>query len=519
MRDYSAAAGAARPGGSRLLTLALALALLLGLGIRLYDLTDLPFDYHPTRQWRGLIIARGIYFRGLAEAPEPQRTLALEAMQREAVIEPPVMETLMAWVFRLVGPEALWGGRLLSAVFWVLGGLGVYGFGRQAGERRGGMLAAIYFLFVPYGMLASRSVQPDALMVALMVGALWSASRWQRKRTPESALLAGLLAGAAIFVKTVAVFMLAGALLGLVLARALASGRRSGRLGDLWSMLRERQIWLVAGLAALPALLYYVYGLFIAGFLRQQLAFRFFPQMWRDPAFYIRWVEMATGIAGFIVVLSGLVGVFLFRERALRGMGVGLWLGYAAYAMTFPYHTITHDYYQLPLIAIASVSMIPLAGALLRAVDGHENRRLVTAVLVAVVAAGVVFKVWDTRVILARRDFRQEAQEWRRFAEIIPADQRVLALTQTYGFPLSFYGWVNADQWPTTADTDLRLLSGQEAAALSDRRFDLLVEHDLFLVTHFNEFEAQADLREYLFANYEILDEGPGYLIFDLSRP
>lgn len=519
MNRESAHEGMSGGRGRKLIVMALALALLLGLGIRLYDLTDLPFDYHPTRQWRGLIIARGIYYRALPQAPEPQRTLALEAMQREGVIEPLVMETLMAWVFRLAGPKALWGGRLLSSVFWVLGGLAVYAFGRETGREGAGLLAAVYFLFVPYAMIASRSVQPDSLMVALMAWALWAAVRWQRRRTVWSAVLAGLLAGAAIFVKTVAVFMLGGALLGLTLASASAAPGRKQRWPDLRALLRDHQIWLLAGLAALPVLLYYVYGLFIAGFLRQQLAFRFFPELWRDPAFYIRWVEMATGIAGFVVVLAGMVGVLLFRRRALRGLGVGLWLGYAAYALTFPYHTITHDYYQLPLIGIVAVSLVPLAGALLQAVDRLENRRMVQTAIVALVVFGVLFKVWDARVILARRDYRGEAVDWRRFAQIIPADRSVLALTQTYGFPLSYYAWVNAERWPTRADTDLRLLAGQSPGQLSDRRFDLLEEHDLFLVTQFSEFEAQADLKEYLTEHYAIFDEGPGYLIYDLRSP
>ena len=48
--------------------LTLSLLLLLGLGIRLYDLTDAPLDFHPTRQLRGALIAPGIYYRWLPHA-------------------------------------------------------------------------------------------------------------------------------------------------------------------------------------------------------------------------------------------------------------------------------------------------------------------------------------------------------------------------------------------------------------------------------------------------------------------
>ena len=42
----------------------LALAILFGaaLAIRLYDLTDLPLDFHPTRQLVSFIKARGYYY-------------------------------------------------------------------------------------------------------------------------------------------------------------------------------------------------------------------------------------------------------------------------------------------------------------------------------------------------------------------------------------------------------------------------------------------------------------------------
>ena len=45
----------------RFVTIWILLILGLGLAIRLFDLTDLPLDFHPTRQLRSAIIARGMY--------------------------------------------------------------------------------------------------------------------------------------------------------------------------------------------------------------------------------------------------------------------------------------------------------------------------------------------------------------------------------------------------------------------------------------------------------------------------
>jgi 4-amino-4-deoxy-L-arabinose transferase-like glycosyltransferase len=490
----------------------------LGLGIRLYDLTDPPFDFHPTRQLRSALIARGMYYAALDDAPGWQRATAVAQWQREAVIEPPVMERLSAGVYRLLGTEALWVPRLLSSLFWMLGAGAILLLGREAGAAGAGVLAAVYFVFLPYGMIASRAFQPDPLMAALMAGALWAAVRWDDRRTMKSALLAGALAGAAIFVKTVAIFMLGGALAGLVLCRESKIEDRKS-IFDLRSSIRDKQVWLVAALALLPTAFYYIYGLWIDGFLRQQLGFRFFPEMWRDPAFYIRWVEMATGIAGFLVVLAGLAGVFLWRERAQRGMAAGMWIGYALYSLTFPYHTITHDYYQLPLIPLAAISLIPLGALILEGAARLDGRRWATAALISVVGFGVLFKVWDARVILAREDFRDAETEWGVYREIIPAGASVMALTKTYGYPLAYYGWVNADIWLGGNDEELRILAGQSAEEFAARQYAGLEGKDLFLITNLGAYDEQPELKAYLTGNFAVFAEGDGYLIFDLNAP
>jgi len=43
--------------------------------------------------------------------------------------------------------------------------------------------------------------------------------------------------------------------------------------------------------------------------------------------------------------------------------------------------------------------------------------------------------------------------------------------------------------------------------------------YDYFVVTAKGQFEAQTDLREYLYANYPVYSEGNGYLVFDLKHP
>ena len=67
------------------LTTALLVVLFIaGLGIRLYDLTDLPNDFYMVRQYHSLVIARGMYYSHLTTAPAWQRAMAVAEWKGKA---------------------------------------------------------------------------------------------------------------------------------------------------------------------------------------------------------------------------------------------------------------------------------------------------------------------------------------------------------------------------------------------------------------------------------------------------
>jgi hypothetical protein len=83
----------------------LGLIFIMGLGIRLYDLTDPPLDFHSTRQLWSAIIARGMYYQGLDGVSAWQRDLAVEAWKSMPAIEPTIFESIVALTYRIVGQE------------------------------------------------------------------------------------------------------------------------------------------------------------------------------------------------------------------------------------------------------------------------------------------------------------------------------------------------------------------------------------------------------------------------------
>ena len=151
------------------LYLALLFAFGLGFAIRLYDLTDAPLDFHPTRQLHSAVMSRGMYYQNLESEPDWKREMAVRQWKAEGLIEPPFMEWLTAATYRLTGQENLWYARIYSIIFWVSGGIALFLLAKELSGSAAAVVGLLYYLIIPYGAIASRSFQPDPLMTALIV--------------------------------------------------------------------------------------------------------------------------------------------------------------------------------------------------------------------------------------------------------------------------------------------------------------------------------------------------------------
>ena len=479
----------------------------LGFAIRMVDLTDPPLDFHPTRQLRSAIIARSMYYQSLPDTGDWKRNVAVSQYTGEGIIEPLVMETIVANTYKVIGSDPVWVARIYASVFWLIGGLGIYFLTSAMTSPDGGVLATAYYLFVPFGIIASRSFQPDPLMVMFIVLALWALYYWYRKPSWKTASLAGILAGMALFVKAVALFPILFAMAGFFL---FTKGVRNA--------LKDPQIWLIAGLSVLPMILYTLYGIFF-GSMESQFLGRFFPEFWRDLGFYFSWEEMATGIVGYGAVFAALLGTFLFSTPGLRALGMGLWLGYFVFGMVFPYHFTTHSYYHLPLIPIVAITLAPIGALVFKPLGKLSPEIIIRVVIFALLLSAIVLKTWDVRLDLAREDFRHEPAHWANIGEIIEHNPSVVGLVHDYGNRLAYYGWVTPKIWPPLGQQNLRQLQGKPAIEVQEWFNERAGNKDFFLVTMKNQFNKQPELQKLLYDNFPVFAEGDGYLIFDLRNP
>jgi 4-amino-4-deoxy-L-arabinose transferase-like glycosyltransferase len=489
------------------LTLVLALLALfgLGLGIRLYDLTDLPLDFHPTRQVLAALKARGMYLQSDGGVPDWQRKMAVQQWKTKAEVEPEAFERLVAFTYRFTG-EQLWVPRVYSSLFWLIGGVFLFLLVKELVSVDGAVAAAAYYLLFPYAIIASRSFQPDPLMVMLILCFWWAFHQWTRKQAWGWVIAAGLAGGFAIYIKFVSAFFVIGGALGLLLG-AFA----------LREALCKVQLWVIAALGVLPGAAYIFYGLVLHGFLGRQFGGRFIPALLLDPVNYVQWAVMANMAAGAAFISLGLLGLFFIRERGARTFLYGSWIAYVLFGLFFDYHVATHDYYHLPLIPIVAISLAPVADWVLSRLREVTPGWFGQAAASLILLGGLVTSVWVTRNQMKQVDYRPQAAFWAEIGDKLQHGRNVVALTQAYGDPLAYWGWQDALIWPNSGDIDYHVARGGDFDL--EGQFQKVTRGEAyFLVTDFAELDRQPALKQDL-AGFTVYAEGTGYIIYDLQRP
>jgi hypothetical protein len=475
------------------------LLLIAGFSLRIYDLTDLPLDFHPTRQLLSLIKARGMYYASLSNIPEEQRQFAIDQWHSKTTFEPELLERLVVFTYRFTG-EQVWIARIYSSLFWMIGGIFLYRLARDLVSENGALFSLTLYLFLPYGVFASRSFQPDPLMLMLTIAFWWTVQRWSRN--PISwvfAILSGIFGGLAILVKFVAAFFVIGAGIGALLLK-----------GDsLRETVRRPQAWVMTVLGILPGASWLVYGVYVTDFLRTKFEGRFIPALLVIPSFYLGWMSMLNIVLGSALIALALLGLFFYRQRIFI---TSLWMAYLVYGIFFDYHISTHDYYSLMIVPIAALSLAPFADLILPQASSFLSKIF----LFFIFCFGIFATAWDIRSQLKETDYRPEAAMWAEIGEMLGPRAKITALTQDYGARLEYWGWERATIWPLYDDLVYHVGLKGANKEFETLFANLTARSGFFLVSMPDELSRQPELKDRL-VQYPVFAEGEGYIIYDLK--
>jgi len=368
------------------------------------------------------------------------------------------------------------------------------------------LVALAYYLFFPFGIIASRSFQPDPLMTVMVILVMLAAYRWSSTLSWRWAVLTGLLGAAAILLKVVAAFLVMGLMVALVL-----------KVFGLRSALKNAQVWVMAVLMALLPGLYYFIGIGDSSSnYFQNWVLAMLPLV-TTTDFYVGWFKRLVAFRA-LPMLAALLGILFFSKDRGRWMLWGLWIGYAIYGFSLPYQTATHSYYHIQIAPLVAWSLAYTVHWVLEKI-GMERKKWQSVLLAAVFLLNIYWAYSAVDTLLAEDD-RAEPPYWASVGEQVPDDGETIGLVQFYGHLLMYYGWTDVKMWPVTGELDLAEIRGSEVVNDFSTLFAKKTEGmDYFLVTTLKQFEQQRDLYDHLYQNYPVYAEGPGYLIFDLRNP
>ena len=488
--------------------------------LRLYSINQSTVEFNHLRHYHGALLARGFY--------EWWLTGDLKTVPPDGVIEPPILELAASFAYLIFGGEYLWIPQVLSALFWMVGGIFLYLIAKRIVFPNAAVFSVAFYLFIPYSVLESRTFRPDLLMVMLLMISAFTILRYHEQPSTRRLLVAAVTASLAILVKPgICLFPVFGAFVSLAVYRD--GVRRS---------LINPHFLLFAALSVLPTGLYYLYGTFLAGFLRGQASQKVVPQLVLETSFWEGWLITVSDVLGYAALFGALFGILLLRKGLPRALMIGLWSGYFLFGLTFTSPIATHDYYSLQLIPIVALSLGSLVDLVMNDLKQTVNNigqlgwrgygRVI--VLTLSISVLVLSAIENSQTSAYSSSWMRAQQEraashvatFREIGEVVDHSRRTLVLFggsqkggRNYGFALMYYGRLSGETWPFPTHIGERAITTEELFPRRSRKHS--PEYFIISKGWWNREETK-DLRAFLTERFAVAAQGDAYIVFDLRR-
>jgi hypothetical protein len=472
-------------GGRRII---LGLLMLMGLLIRATEINQPIVRFHPTRHYRSAVLARACYYDHASGIPEWARRVANANREMQQAGELPVMEWLACGAYFALGHEDVMIPRTVAAIIWVSGAIPLWLLARRLASARAAPLAVALYLFLPYGIVASRNFQPDPLMTVASLWAILALIRHHDAPSRRHLAAAAALIGVAGLIKPMSVF--------LTLPVAV--------------FVRSRIKVLALGL--LVPMIYYGYSAVAGSLVRDQMRMRFEPHLLGTAFFWEGLARMASRVETIPLLVLALASPMLASDRVARLVMAALLAGYAAFAVIFTYHMPTHDYYHLPYIAVVS-----LGAAMLVA---RVEQRLPSAAALTLCAGIAIAGSVSARPRLHVENAAAFGTMYQEIGNLAEHDVKALFLDPEYGFALMYHGEISGDSWPNQDDLAAEKFDGRPVVD-AETRFDRDYqgwEPRYFIVTDLASFNASPDLQRLLDRRASAIRITDRYRVYRFNR-
>ena len=513
-----------------------------GLFIREPLLNSPPKEYWTVRQYPSLLKARAIY-RLMAmdnqTRTRPVETPSLSKANHIHLVEPPVRELLAARIYKVRGKEEYWPLQAMSLAAWGIGAFFLY---LLCSFWRGpvmGCAAVAFFMFFPYGHLASIGIMPDVPMTGLLIAGMWSIHWYGLKRSAYRFVVSALTCSLTVFLKPgVPQFAVVLAFSFSAWSNAGAACFKDGR-NYAWGLLAlgPAVVWLTMNVILGDG--WFERALVEGGpWINPQpgpIIDGFHPILNIKPSYLLTLRFWRAWLGNLVTmfepwgVCAGLAGLALLVGGKNKPVVLFGWIaGYLAQCCLTTWTTMAHDYWHLQAVPLAAIGV----GALANAVYGTAKNEVSRKTLVSMAGAGML------GALLMAHEGRQETQSldgdlWYENAcceigTIVDHSPHCLFMDWDSGWSLRYFADIGGSLWPDTDQLDrfrrdgLPLLADWEQKTLKHRMGELAERQnaafDYFIcMRKLEDLDNQPDLRAYL-ADKPMVVQGPRYCVWDLRE-
>jgi hypothetical protein len=461
----------------------------------------------------------------------------MKTIPPDGIVEPPILEGLTSLAYMLSGGEHLFIPRVLSAIFWLVGGLFLYLIARKIVSANAAVFSVAFYLFDPAAILPSRAFMPDPLMIMMLVVSVFTILRYHEHPTTGRLMVAVVASSVAIFVKPgICLFQIFGAFVALMVYRK-----------GLLRSLSSAHLLLFTVSSLLPVGLYYFCGAVIGEFLKGQVQGKVVPQYLMETYFWRGWLEQIGSMVGLVAFAGALLGVLLLRTGSPRALIAGLWGGYFLFGLIFTYHIHTHGYYSLQLVPVVALSLGPLwdaAEGYIRRGGRHYHRNAVVLGLIVIALLLAAFEQRITIFGIAQQaggakpfpgrymgsaliaDYGTRARVYEEIGEIVGHSSRTIFSAPDFGYPLLYHGRLYGEYWPTPEMMGWWQSRGRSEAHLdgATTRRELFdnwhsqLSPEYFIVIKSEGWKDDRQLRRLLTRHFPKVARDRYYLMFDLRK-
>jgi hypothetical protein len=454
------------------------------------------------REYNSAIFAHAFYLSGNDKVEQWQKDIAFSTRNQLPTLEPPLTEYLVSLIYRMAGREEIWYARYLTGLFWLIGGLFLYKTVQALASIDAALVAVGYYLFAPWGIIISRSFQPDSLMMMMFLISLFGIVMYFEKPSWRRLILAGLITGVTLFLRPLVLFTLFGAFIGM----SLYKSRK-------WTQIFNKQFAVFVFLSLVFPLAFYGYGIYVAGFLQGQADLSFRPYLLTRWEFWVGWFNNAAQVAGHPFLILAILGFILLRDNLTRLLVTGLAIGYFVFGLFFTFHIHTHPYYHIQLLPLIGICIAPILATI-----GNALKKMSGANWWAPALAGLLLAVYfssrDVRSTLYTTTF-EDPRLASEIGDVVDHSSRAVFVAYHYGLPLEYYGQISGMPWPVSIDDPFYRRPDERELSVQERMNGLGFVPEYFIITHFDLFNRKhQDLKAYLRANCRLYAQTDQYLIY-----